>query len=345
MLQVRIHGPDDVRVDEVDDPEPGPSDALVRVAACGICGSDLSDIAMGGLLGPSGPPMCLGHEIAGTVDWVGDRVGSVRPGDRVVVQPGNDDLGRIGNGAPQGGLTPLLLVTDADAGRLHPVPDSMPLDTAAFAEPLAVGMHAVEQADTEPGDGVCVFGCGPIGLAAIATLVDRGHERVVAVDLSPTRLDLARGLGASAALDPTAADAWEALADLHGTTSSVFGPTPATAAFIEASGAPQVIGEVIERAAPRAHVSVVALHYEPIPTSYLMILTKELTIRGSIEYPERFADAIDLLARRDLSELLTHRFPLTRFDDALDVLRTSKDCGKVLVTFDQSEAGRPPGSP
>ena len=62
---------------------------------------------------------------------------------------------------------------------------------AAFAEPLAVGMHAADQAEVKIGEGVAVFGCGPIGLAAIAALVDRGHERVVAVDLSPTRLELA----------------------------------------------------------------------------------------------------------------------------------------------------------
>ena len=139
MQQVRIHGPGDVRVDEVRDPEPGPGDVLVRVAACGICGSDLSYISMGGLAGPHGEPMCLGHEIAGTVEWVGQRVGTARVGDRVVVHPGNDDLGRIGNGAPEGGLTPVLLVTHADRGRLHPVPDSLALEVAAFAEPLAVG--------------------------------------------------------------------------------------------------------------------------------------------------------------------------------------------------------------
>jgi threonine dehydrogenase-like Zn-dependent dehydrogenase len=231
-----------------------------------------------------------------------------------------------------------LLVTDADRGRLHPVPDELPLDVAAFAEPLAVGMHAVDQADVRPGDGVCVLGCGPIGLAAIATLVDRGHDKVVGVDLSATRLRLARDLGAQAAIDPTANDLWVMLADLHGTTPFMFGPTPATAAFIEASGASPVIGDVIDHAAVGARLSIVALHYVPIPTNYVMVLMKELTIRGSIEYPPRFDDAIDLLGRRDLSGLLTHRFPLGGFDEALGILRGSKDCGKVLVIIDEAES-------
>ena len=337
MLQVRVHGPGDVRVDEVPEPDPGRGDAVVRVAACGICGSDLSYIKMGGIAGPSRQPMCLGHEVAGTVDWVGAEVKSVRAGDRVVVHPGNDAIGRIGNGGAQGGLTPLLLVTHADQGRLHRVPDGLPLDVAAFAEPLAVGMHAADQAEVREGEGVCVFGCGPIGLAAIATLVDRGHEKVVAVDPNPTRLELARKIGAQAALDPTATDLWAELRQLHGTAPFMLGPTAATAAFVEASGMGRVVADVISHAAPRSRLSVVALHYAPVPTNYLLVLMKELTIRGSIEYPARFEDAIDLLARRDLSALLTHRFPLERFDGALGVLRESRDCGKVLIAIDPGQ--------
>lgn len=333
MLQVRVHGPGDVRVDDVEPPEPGPTDAVVSVAACGICGSDLTYIRLGGLAGPGREPLCLGHEMAGTVSWVGDRVTSVAVGDRVVVEPGDEARGRIGGGAPVGGLAPELLVRDADAGFLHPVPDHVPLDVAAFAEPLAVGMHAVEQADVRDGEGVAVFGCGPIGLAAVATLVDRGHERVVAVDPSGTRRDLAIGLGAQAAVDPTAEDVWAALADLHGTAPFMFGPTPATGAFIEASGSARVLTDILERGPVGGRMSVVALHYDPIPTSYLMLLMKQFTIRGSMEYPERFADAVDLLARRDLSSLITDRVPLDRFDDALATLSGSKECGKVLVTM------------
>ncbi len=338
MLQVRVHGPGDVRVDDVAEPAPGPRDAVVRVSACGICGSDLSYIDMGGLAGPGGSPMCLGHEMAGVVDWVGPDVTGARVGDRVVVQPGDDELGRIGNGAAEGGLTPLLLVTEADRGRLHAVPDALPLDVASMAEPLAVGLHAADQADVQPGDGVAVFGCGPIGLAAIAHLVDRGHERVVAIDLSPTRLDLALRLGAQAALDPTTTDVWEELRRLHGTRPFMFGPTPATAAFIEASGSSRVITDILDHGPVGARLSVVALHHEPISTNYLMVLMKQLTIRGSMEYPPRFADAIDLLARRDLSALVTHRFPLERFGDALAMLQGSKACGKVLVVIDAAAA-------
>ena len=183
MKQLRVHGPNDVRLDELPSPAPGPRDALVRMAACGICGSDVSFVHMGGI---TGGPMALGHEMAGVVDWVGADVELHARGERVVVHPGDDELGRLGSGAAEGGLTPLLLVREAANGRrLYRVPDPMPLRVAALTEPLAVGIQAVNQADVRPGDTVAVFGCGPIGLFAIASLLDRGVDDVVAIDLSP----------------------------------------------------------------------------------------------------------------------------------------------------------------
>ena len=244
VRQVRVHGPGDVRVDEVAAPEPGPRDAVVRVVACGICGSDLSYIRLGGTRGPGAGPMCLGHEIAGVVDWVGADGRDVSAGDRVVGLPGNDELGRIGNGAAEGGLTPLLLIREASrVRRLFRVPDALPLDVAALAEPLAVGMQAAARAEVQRGEKVAVFGCGPIGLFALATLLDRGIEDVVAIDLNPRRRELALALGAQAALDPAASDVWDELSRLHGTAPFMSGPTPATNAFIEASGAASVVGD------------------------------------------------------------------------------------------------------
>ena len=178
-----------------------------------------------------------------------------------------------------------------------------------------------------------MFGCGPVGLMTIATLIDRGIHEVVAIDLSPQRLALAEGLGAQAALDPTKVEVWDELARLHGTAPFMFGPTPATDAFIEASGADQVIGDVLQHGRVGGRLSVVALHYRPIPTNFLMLLMKQFTIRGSMEYPPRFEDAIELLKRRDLSGLITHQFPLDEFHEGLALLEGSKDCGKVMITM------------
>ena len=147
---------------------------LVRIDACGICGTDVSYVRMGGF---AGRPIPLGHEMAGEVAWVGAEVPGFSLGDRVIVCPSDVGAGPMGTGGPQGGLTPLLHVPDAASGRrLFRVPGNMPLATAALAEPLAVGMQAVNQSDVEPGEKVAVFGCGPIGLMSVATLADRGIE-------------------------------------------------------------------------------------------------------------------------------------------------------------------------
>jgi threonine dehydrogenase-like Zn-dependent dehydrogenase len=333
MKQIRVHGPHDVRLDEIAEPDPGPRDALVRVAACGICGSDVSFVDMGGL---TGRPMPLGHELAGVVEWVGAEVTGSSAGDRVVVHPVDEELGRLGSGAGEGGLTPLLLVREAAKGRrLFPVPDGMPLPVAALAEPTAVSMQAVNQAEAEPGDTVAVFGCGPIGLLAIAALADRGITDVVAIDVSRRRLELAGEFGAAHVLDPSDDDVWSELARLHGTTPFMFGPTPATDVYIEASGSDRVIGEILEHGRAGGRMSLVALHYQPVPTNYVQVLMKQFTIRGSFEYPPRFEDAIELLDRRDLSRLVTHTLSLEDFGRGLELLEGSKDCGKVMITMDQ----------
>lgn len=78
---------------------------------------------------------------------------------------------------------------------------------------------------------------------------------------------------------------------------------------------------------------VVALHYRPVPTNYVAVVMKQFTIRGSMEYPERFEDAIDLLSRRDLAGLITHRYGLAEFGEGLAVLEGSNECGKVMITI------------
>lgn len=332
MKQIVVHGPNDVRLDDVPDPQPGPRDALVRVAACGICGTDVSYVHMGGI---TGSPMPLGHEMAGVVEWVGPEVADAAVGDRVIVYPADgDDPLRMGSGGTEGGLTPLLLVRNAARGRrLFRVPDGMSLRTAALAEPLGVGMQSVNQAEVERGDKVAVFGCGPIGLAAVATLVDRGVDDVVAIDFSAARRELAGTMGAEHVLDPGAVDVWEELKRIHGTAPFMFGPTAATDVFIEASGADSVIDDVLQHGRFGGRMSVVALHFTPVPTSFVTLLMKQFTIRGSFEYGPRFEDTVELLERRDLSGLVTHTFPIEQFHDGLAILETSKDCGKVMITM------------
>ena len=332
MRQVRVHGPGDVRLDEVEDPgEPRPRDAVIRPTACGICGTDVGYVRLGGLAGPGPEPMALGHEVAGVVDAIGSEVTGVAPGDRVTLNPtaqGN----RIGNGGPGGGMAERLLVRDAAAGEsLHRVPDRLSDEVAALAEPLGVGMHAADLSEARPGEQVAVFGAGPIGLAAIASLRERGVDEVVAVDLSAARLARAGDLGASATIEVGEDDLWAALADRHGTTPLMGAPQAATDVFIEASGASSVLRQVIGSARPGARIVVVALHREDVPVSFLNVLMRELTIRGSMEYPEDFGRMVRLLESTDLSAMISDRFDLDDAVDALALAESGGSAGKIVV--------------
>jgi threonine dehydrogenase-like Zn-dependent dehydrogenase len=332
MLQLRIHAPGKVSLDEVSQPEPGPHDAVVRVQACGICGSDLGYISIGGVAGPRPEPTPLGHEFSAVVERVGAEVRSVELGARVVVNPiaaGNS----IGNGGSSGAFSPEVLVCNVDGGDvLFPIPDALSADHAALAEPLGVGMQAVNKAEVSPGDKVTIFGAGPIGLMALATLRHRGFDDVAIIDLSEKRLGIAKELGATLTLNPAEGDVWAALRELHGTALFLdIVPCTGTDAYIEASGAGSVIGEIIGEARPGARLSVVALHREPEPVNFISVMAKQLTIRGSMAYPEDFGEMVRMLGEVDLSPVITHRFSLAEVEQAFAVAHDASVAGKVIV--------------
>lgn len=339
MKQVRIHGPGDVRVDDIDPVEPGPRDAIVRVASCGICGSDLGYVRIGGVAGPTQEPVALGHELAGVVARVGSEVTDIVPGTRVVLNPmaaGNS----IGNGGPQGGFTPELLVPNAAAGgTLFPIPDGLSFDAAALAEPLGVGMQAVNRSGAVRGEKIAIFGAGPIGLMSLATLLFRGIDDVVVIDLSDRRLEVAKTLGARATVNPSRDDTWSRLTELHGTGEWLGMPMPGSDAYIEASGSAKVLTDIMEKAKANARVSIVALHREPIPTSFMIVMSKQLTLAGAIMYPEDYTEMIDMLTKVDLTPVITHRFSLDRFADAFAVANDANAGAKVMIEVN-SDADR-----
>ena len=201
-MKVVAVGPElNLEVREVPVPEPGEGEVRVLVRACGICGSDLHMLPSGAL--PEGAVM--GHEIAGTVDAVGDGVDGWSEGDPVCVYPfaplDHLDIAAamgsgIGLGMNDGGYAEALTVP---AEMLWRLPEGVDLADGALVEPLAVALHGIDVSGAEPGQPVCVLGCGPIGAMVIVALRGRGYERVVAVEPNPERRALAERLGASAA--------------------------------------------------------------------------------------------------------------------------------------------------
>ncbi len=335
MPLVQIHGVDDVRIDTVECPIVGPNDALVRVAACGICGSDLGYISTGGLTAP-GVPMPLGHEFSGTIESLGEKVRHLRVGQRVTVNP-MANKHSIGNGGSEGAFAPLLLVKDAATAQdaILPIPDQLSFEQAALIEPLAVAMHGVNQSAITAGQSALVLGAGPIGLCTVVVLKHLGVDNFVVADQSAHRLQVAQKLGAATLCNVQEQDLGELLKRVHGEAELMGMPLPATDVYIEATGVGAVLEQAINLSRPGASVVVVGVHRAPIQLDPLTLLMKELRLTGSMAYPTEFPVVIEMLmsGKVDVAPLISHHFPLESFMEALEVARDPQRAAKVMVTM------------
>lgn len=330
--QVRIHGPAQFALDTIALPSPGPDDVLIAVHQCGICGSDLSYVAMGGL--PGNPaPMPLGHELSGVVQEVGDNVRGFQVGDRVVVNPTAGGNG-IGNGGPEGGFAPQLLVRGVatDPGILFRLPDHLSDEDGALVEPLGVAMHAVNRSELTAEDKLVIFGAGPIGLGVLLVAQYRGAKNCVVVDMSETRLQLARKLGA-VTCNPSTADVEASLKAAFGSSENLGQSLPDVDVMIEATGVGAVFEQCVKLARFGSRITLVGVHKAPASLDLLSVLSKELCIRGSMAYPDEFPAVIEMLSsgRVDAHALISHRFPLSRFDEAFATAQRPEEAVKVMV--------------
>lgn len=334
MQLLTIHGQNDVRLDEYRRPEHGPKDVVVKMKACGICGSDLSYIKIGGIPTP-GTKTALGHEGAGEVLHVGSEVEGIGVGDAVIVNPMMTPS-NIGSGGPEGAFTEELLVREAKAGEsILPIPAGIPYDVAAMCEPLAVAMHGVNRAEVKPGDKVVVFGCGPIGLGMVLWLVDRGVTDVVALDLAPERRERALALGARAALDPAAIDLRAELARLHGEVPSYGRVGVGTDAFIDAAGAPSILTEVVMMAKFHARMVITAAYMRPIEFPVGRMLTSEMTITTAVGYPTEMPEVVAAMPRlKDrIAAMISHHLPFAEVLEGLKIAATPQSA-KVMIEFE-----------
>ena len=326
---------------DIERPLPGPRDALLRVRACGICGTDVSFLQMGGIpFGPGGSMISLplGHEPAGEIVELGAEVTGVKVGDRVVVNPQAAPSGIIGCGGALGGMREYLLIEDAVVGRsLAVIPDSVPFDVAALNEPMAVARHCVNRSEARPTDKVVVFGAGPIGLGAAIWLKLRGVAHVVVADVLPERLETALAVGADAVIDSSREDVKARLSELHGEGANSLGqPRPDTDIYIDAAGVAVVVNTALTAAKWGAKLVTVAVHKKPEPIDFGAILRSEMTILGSQGYPsEIFEVTAELAEHQDrFAKLISHRVPFADAERAFELTLTPGAAEKVVVTFD-----------
>lgn len=334
MKLLAIHGAEDIRWEDRPTPEPGDGEVRLRVRYVGICGSDLHYY----FHGKNGEyavrePLTPGHELSAEVDL--DPSGRLAPGTPVTVHParfgpsvaglenrphlraGGDYLGSAA-GFPhrQGGAAELLIVEEH---MVRVLPEGLPLERAALAEPLAVAIHAVSLAGDLTGRRALVIGAGPIGLLVAAAAVHAGAEVVGASDVRPEPLERARTLGATETF-------------LVGTDTI---ENESFDVVFECSGVGVALTQAV-RAARRAGtvVQVGMLPDTELGVNLAPMLAKELTLRGAFRFSTEIDDAIAMLASTDtLDAVVSHVVPATDAVSAFATARDSSASAKVLLSL------------
>ncbi|WP_268800077.1 L-idonate 5-dehydrogenase [Pseudomonas huanghezhanensis] len=344
MQAIVCHASKDLRVDPQEEPaELSPGQMRVRVARGGICGSDLHYYQHGGFGAVRlKEPMVLGHEISAVIEAVGDPTGDFRIGQRISVSPSRPcggckfchkgqpnhclNMRFYGSAMPfphvQGAFRESLVI---DASQAHVLADHVSLAEGALAEPLSVGLHAIQRAGPVFGKRVLVTGCGPIGNLLIGSLRAAGAAQIVAVDLADNALECARKMGASVTHNTRQTpDALQQYSAEKGYFDVMF----------EVSGSAQALRDGLACVAPRGVVVTVGLGGDvSIPLNVLV--SKEIDLRGTFRFHPEFAQAVDLLNRRviDVLPVISHTVPFKDAVQAFDLAGDKTQAMKVVLDF------------
>ncbi|MFI5957683.1 NAD(P)-dependent alcohol dehydrogenase [Cryptosporangium sp. NPDC051539] len=328
-----LREPGDLVVEDRPVPRPGPDQVLVRIAAVGVCGSDTHYYDHGRIGNfVVEAPLVLGHESAGVITEVGSGVRGRSVGQRVSIEPGVPDLTCPQCLAGRYNLCPAMRFfatppidgafaeyVTVHAAFAHPVPDEVSDDAAAMLEPLSVAVWACRKAGVSPGDRVLITGAGPIGLLALQTARAFGATDVTVQDVNPARLEVARALGATRAMDvrdaPEASDAEPPTLLLE-----CSGNTAATLAGLDA----------LDRA---GRAVLVGMGSSALPLPVSAIQERELVLTGIFRYANTWPTAIDLVTsgRVDLDALVTGHYALTDARLALTAARDVPGSIKAIV--------------
>lgn len=323
---LNIHGVNDVRLDPYEAPRPGNSDVLVKVKACGVCGSDLSYIKIGGIMRKPGGVTPIGHEAAGEVIAVGHDVKNVSVGQRVVINPMMTPSA-IGSGGPEGAFTEELLVRDARIGdNLLPIPNDLPFDVAAMTEPLAVALHGVNRMQVKPGDKAVVFGCGPIGLGMVAGARAKSPAHVIALDMAPQKLELAKECGADIVINIASEDAVAQVMDVtDGYGADV---------YLEGTGHPSAVIQGLNLLRKLGTYVEYGVFGSDVTVDWSIISDdKELNVLGAHLGPYCWPAAIRMIESGVLpmDKICTHQLPLAEFQKGLDLVSGGTESVKVSL--------------
>jgi alcohol dehydrogenase len=343
MKALVFHGPGHSSWQDVPDPAiQDAGDAIVRVDAVTICGTDLHILKGDVPEVPSGT--VLGHEAVGEIVEVGSDVRTVRPGDRVLVSCitacGRCRFCREGSyGQCRGGggwiLGHLINGTQAEYVRVpyadlsvHALPGAVDSKDAVLLADIFPTAYEVGVLNgrVQPGDIVAVVGAGPIGLAAIATARLFSPDRIIAVDLAPARLDAAKDLGADAV-----AGAGEEPERLVTDLTDGLGAD----VVIEAVGVPESFEMCTRMVRPGGHVANVGVHGKPATLHLEELWIKNVTITTGLVDTYSTPTLLRMVAagRLPASSMVTHTFPLDGMEEAYDIFSRAADTGALKVVL------------
>lgn len=338
MKTLMVTGMDAAEMVETQAPPAGPADVVVKIKACGICGSDVMYRHIGGIPPRQGQTP-LGHEPAGEVIEVGASVAGVAVGDHVVINPMANRDGIIGNGGAQGALSDVVVLLDAQPGvHFRVIPKEIPWEVAALNEPMAVAYHGVNRSGAGEGSKVVVFGAGPIGLGAAIGFRAKGAAHVVVVDVVPNRLEKALKVGADAVINSAEEDVIARLRELHGEVPDPIGgeAKPATDVYLDAAGVPAVIETATKAMRHRGVLTIIAVHKQPIQLDPQVVLRSEIDLRMSMGYPTEIFEVTDAIIQNvdRYRHIVSDLVPFAEAERALELAATPGAAEKVVVFFD-----------
>ncbi len=356
MRAAVLRGPEIV-VDTVPDPEPGAGQVLVKSLSCGICGTDLHMLQGAQKLAATGAgsdaaaamagtnEFVMGHEFSAEIVDHGPGSGKrFSTGTRVCSMPfahTPSGVEAIGFSSDHPGGFGELMVLSEDL--LLEIPNGLSTAHAALTEPMAVGAHAVAKSGIRAGDIPVVIGCGPVGLAVIASLRIIGEGPIVAADFSPARRALATAMGADIVVDPAETSpyaTWEELAPaepphfVNSLAAITSGAGRRPAVIFECVGLPGVIQQAIDGAPRGARLVVVGVCMEPDTVHPFMAINKEMSIQFALAYgPGEFAATLGHIAegRIDVGPLVTGSAGVTGVADAFEALVNPESHAKILI--------------
>ncbi|MFC0560901.1 2,3-butanediol dehydrogenase [Halalkalibacter alkalisediminis] len=348
MKAVLWHGKKDIRVENVQEPVVKQGEVKIKVAFCGICGSDLHEYLAGPIFVPveephpvsnGKAPIIMGHEFSGEVVEIGEGVTHVKVGDRVCVEPilncgecpsclkGHynicEKLGFVGLSGGYGGFAEYSVLS---SHMVHKIPDNMTLEQAALVEPTAVTVHAVRQSALKIGDTVAVIGAGPIGLLVVQSAKAAGATKVIVVEVSPERQDFAKKVGADVVINPLEVDAIE---EIRSHTNGL-----GVDVSFEVAGIQPTIEMAIQATKPEGNVVNISIWEKPAEININNLILAERKMTSIIAYRNNYKEVIQLIANGQIQalELVTKKIALDDVvTEGFEALTENKNQIKILV--------------